>query len=164
MQDVIWTNETMTAATQNPVVVSDGDTKLQAASMEYNTDTRTLALHNLSGAVSLAASQAADAADAGAFQFIDITKGGLGELVDGQLKHISDGVAIALRPADPNGKPMQLEAKKIVFGWDADERTKPKSIALAGGISVDGPQGLITAEITGLDLNLAANTLNSRAT
>lgn len=157
MQDVIWTNETMTAATQNPVVVSDGDTKLQAASMEYNTDTRALSLHRLSGAVSLAGSQAADAADVGPFQFIDITKGGLGEFVDGQLKHIDDGVAIALRPADPNAKPMQLEAKKIVFGWDAEQRTKPKSIALDGGVSVDGPQGLITASAA--DLNLAGNSI-----
>lgn len=157
MQDVIWTNETMTAATQNPVIVSDGDTKLQAGSMEYNTDTRTLSLHNLTGAVSLASAPSADAADAGSFQFIDITKGGLGEFVDGQLKHIAEGVAIALRPADPNAKPMQLEAKKIVFGWVAEQLTKPTTIALDGGVSVDGPQGLITANAA--DLNLGANSI-----
>ncbi|MCC6155536.1 MAG: LPS export ABC transporter periplasmic protein LptC, partial [Candidatus Hydrogenedentes bacterium] len=157
MQDVIWTNETMTAATQNPVIVSDGETKLQAGSMEYNTDTRTLSLHALSGAVSLASSETTDAADAGSFQFIDITRGGLGEFVDGQLQHIEDGVALALRPVDPNAKPMVLEAKKIVFGWDAEQRTKPKNIALDGGVSVDGPQGLITANAA--DLNLAGNSI-----
>ena len=160
MQDVIWTNETQTAATQNPVVVSDGETKLQAGSMEYNTDTKVLALHTLSGTVSMKGPQT-DAApattDTETFEFIDVKKGGLGEFLDGQLQHITGGVEIALRGPDPNAKPMQLSAEKIEFQWNEGERTKPKGIRLEGGVSVDGPQGLITAGRA--DLDLAANSL-----
>lgn len=154
MQDVIWTNETQTAATPNPVVVSDGETKLQAQSMEYNTDTKTLRLPTLSGIVSTK-SQAGAGANAGAFESIEVQKGGLGEFVDGQLQAISGGVAIVLRGADP--KAMSLSAQKIAFAWDESERTRPKAIALDGGVNVDGPQGLVTANSA--ELNLAASTL-----
>ncbi|NUM52552.1 MAG: LPS export ABC transporter periplasmic protein LptC [Candidatus Hydrogenedentes bacterium] len=160
MQDVVWTNETQTAATPNRVIVSDGETRLQAASMEYNTDTKTLRLPNLSGVVSTKSQAAADAAagaEPGAFESIEVKKGGLGEFVDGQLQHIAGGVEIALRAADPSAKPMVLAAEKIAFAWDEGERTKPKSIGLDGGVSVDGPQGLVTANTA--NLNLAENTL-----
>lgn len=159
MQDATWTNETMTATTDNPVVVSDGETRLQAASMAYRTDSKELLLRALSGSVSMKppAGAAAPPSTAGAFDFLDVKKGGLGEFLEGQLQRITDGVEIALRPSDPDAKPMQLAASAVRFAWDPKDRTKPKAIQLVTDVLVDGPQGIVHADRA--DLDLAENKL-----
>jgi len=86
------------------------------------------------------------------FDFVDITRGGQGEFVDGQLRKITGGVEIALRAADPAAKPMVLRAQDVTFLW-GDDASKPGGIQLNGGVSVDGPQGLITANRADLNLN-----------
>ncbi|MDZ4857716.1 MAG: hypothetical protein SGI88_01940 [Candidatus Hydrogenedentes bacterium] len=91
-----------------------------------------------------------------AFEYVDITKGGLGEFVDGQLRRVTGGVELALRAADPAAKPMVLSAQDVTFLWGGDSST-PSGIQLSGGVSVDGPQGLITANRA--DLDLTADTL-----
>ncbi|MDZ4857715.1 MAG: LPS export ABC transporter periplasmic protein LptC [Candidatus Hydrogenedentes bacterium] len=58
LQDMTWSNETHTASSSNPVTVTDGETRLEAASMEYHAHTKTLLLHGLSGTVSMKRAQA----------------------------------------------------------------------------------------------------------
>lgn len=57
LQDMTWTNETHSAVSENPVTVTDGETNLKAARMEYHADNKTLVLHNLSGTVSMKEAQ-----------------------------------------------------------------------------------------------------------
>ncbi|GMU93784.1 MAG: hypothetical protein AMXMBFR4_28420 [Candidatus Hydrogenedentota bacterium] len=153
LTDVVWSNTERAARSANPVVVVDGDTRVEAAAMEYQARTKTLLLDKLSGAISMSAPNDEPAP----FSHVDINKGGRGEFVAGRLRRITGGVDIALRSRGPDAQPMQLIAQDVAFKWAEGETLRPAAIELKSGVRVDGPQGIVTAGRA--DLDVMANRL-----
>lgn len=156
IEDITWSNADRTARSSRPVTVTDGETRLSAAAMEFLADSQTLLLNQLTGVVALTAPEARPReAQDDEISYIDVAKGGVGELRDGRLQRISNGVEIRLRPSDPAAAPMTLAAGEITFAWPSDTPgggRQPSQILLVGGVRVDGPQGIVNADRADLQM------------
>ncbi|MBX7256737.1 MAG: hypothetical protein K1Y02_10275 [Candidatus Hydrogenedentes bacterium] len=92
-------------------------------------------------------------AQAGNYESIEILKPApLVEFNGGQLKQISGGVEIALHSKDAAGQSMRLGSQDMAFEWPKEGGTSPTSIRMKSKVSVDSPQGKITANNADLDI------------
>ncbi|MFA6240452.1 MAG: hypothetical protein WC655_05965 [Candidatus Hydrogenedentales bacterium] len=92
-------------------------------------------------------------AQAGKYSSIEISKPApLVEFTGSQLKRISGGVEIALHPQDASAQVMRLGSQEMLFEWPKEGGSNPTAIRMKSKVSVDSPQGTITANNADLDI------------
>lgn len=96
---------------------------------------------------------AAAAAQTGNYASVEIVKPApLVEFGGSQLKSISGGVEIALHPQDADAQPMRLKSQEMTFAWPKEGAASPTAIRMKTKVSVDSPQGVITANSADFDI------------